>query len=249
MERGYAHNSNNPSHINLNFVGKVSPFCDVQTCCSCILVSPNHVLTAWHCLDSPCGDFCIQFPSGETNHAKDFVRIGKQDLAIGFLENPTTTLPLRTSSRLPQKGDIAILAGWGVNQNRFDLRFGFAAVTTVDPSRSYIHCGDRNSLAPKSTKGDSGGAIICHDGEDIFLAGTISKKFNRGVLLFSHLQTLAEYCPNVNNSVSKSYFDKLYKIEVNRRLMVEKGFNAEEQDDWIDVDRWLYQQLTSQQSE
>jgi len=246
MERGYAHNSNNPSHINLDFVGKISPSCDNQTCCSCVLVSPNHVLTAWHCLESPCGDFCVQFPLGETNYVKDFKQIGNTDAAIGVLENLATKKPIRLSSYTPMKGDFSIVAGWGINQDRFDLRFGFASVTSVDVDKSYICCADRNGLSPRSSKGDSGGAIICHDGEDIFLAGTIARKLNRGTLLSPHFHFLNEYCLPTKNEISVDEFNKLCQIEVNRRLMVEKGFNVEEQDDWIDVDRWLYQNLTKE---
>lgn len=247
MNRGYAYNPQNPTHINLNFVGKISPSCENETCCSCALISENKILTAWHCLDKPCGDFCVQFPSGSKNRILSFQRIGDSDIAIGFLEKSETIKPIRIIDSLPEEKTFSILAGFGINENKFDLRMGFSIISYVHKDCGVFWCDDTNILSPVATSGDSGGVVICHDGFDIFLAGTITGTTNRSYSPSKHLDVLQEHVTSELYGIDQNSFIELCSIEVARRKMVENNFSVETSDDWIDIDRWLFERVKNKQ--
>jgi len=240
MEKGYAYNSSNPTHPNLDFVGKISPFCENETCCSCVLISPGHILTAWHCLTSPCGDFCIQFPKGRKNNIKEFQRIGRSDIAVASLEKLENIKPISLAPMPMKIGQFTILAGYGVNQGRFDLRFGFAKVTKLFGDK--ILCDDQNSLSPIATSGDSGGPVLAHNGKDIFVAGIISKSYNDSCCISTYFQEILSYC-FLSNRMKKDRFNELCYFETGRRGLVENGFASDQTDDWIDIDNWLTKQI------
>jgi hypothetical protein len=234
MKKGYAYNPLNPTHPCLDFVGKISPSCENETCCSCVLINKSTILTAWHCLSSPCGNFCVQFPKSKPNYLVNFRRIEETDIAIAFLAEDIEIHPISVSKNDIKIDEFTILSGYGINEDKFDLRFGFAKVTKIFDDK--MLCDDQHGLSPVATLGDSGGPVLVKNNNSLSVVGIISKSYNdshRLPLFYSHIQ---DYCNQQSEQENKCDF---FDIENKRRLLFDTGFLNPQNEDWIDIDNWI----------
>ncbi len=159
MNNNYAYDYLN-NKINLNFICKVSSsFVDNKSYCSGVLIYPNIVATANHCLEYFKEDYYVQFPFGKNKKVKKVVH-SFENSDVVFLELETAEekiVPIKIFHDNLDVGSEVIVAGYGLSKNAYDLKFSFAQIIKSESSLLLWNSDQGYEL----TIGDSGSALLC----------------------------------------------------------------------------------------
>lgn len=200
-------------------MGFIDPSCRKRACCSSILVSSNQVLTAYHCFKK-CLDLNVKI-GDQYSKIINYKKIKNKDIAICSLDKKISSVkPLGFALKSPIKGQVAIITGFGWENKKEDmpislLRWGISRVKEIDDNGLLIL--DHSEIDINAWYGDSGGAVLVCEDNNLKIAGVITNANNIAIGVWKECCTLP--CTEENVTFSNEQLEKiLQKIDNNREV-------------------------------